>query len=90
MCRRCEGEPYRGVGALFNGDLQAKNLFDDRADWRVLSPNVTVYLGESVFVNAENPLFRGCEQAVNALSVNDRTALDALSKHLGRPAFGNA
>ena len=88
MCGRCEGEPYRGVKALFNGDLQVKDGFEDRADWTVHSSNVAVYIGESVFENAENPLLRGCEQAIDALSVDERIALDALSKSLGRPVFG--
>lgn len=88
MCGRCEGEPYRGVKALFNGDLQTKNGFEDREDWTILSPNVTVYLGESEFPSEANALFRGCEQATTSLDINERTALDALSKTLKRPAFG--
>lgn len=88
MCGRCEKEPYRGVGALFNGDLQLKSGLEDRADWTVISPKVVVYLGKSAFANNENPLIRGCEQAVNALSLDEQLALNALSKKLGRPAFG--
>lgn len=88
MCGKCEGEPYRGVRALFNGDLQVNARFDDRADWKVISPKIIVYLGKSVLSSYENPLFRGCEQAIGKLSVDDRIALDALSDSLGRPTFG--
>ena len=89
MCGKCEGEPYRGVKALFNGDLQIKNSFEDRADWTLLSKKVAVYLGESAFVNEENPLFRACDVAIGSLTVDEHTALNALSKSLGRPIFGN-
>lgn len=88
MCGKCEGEPYRGVKALFNGDLQAKNTFDDRTDWTILSSSVAIYLGESMFKNEENPLFRACDKAIGLLTVDERTALEALSKSLHRPIFG--
>ena len=45
MSGTCEGEPCRGVGSLFNADLQALDGFEDRADWTVLSPNIAVCLG---------------------------------------------
>ena len=88
MCGKCEGEPYRGVGALFNADLQTKGNFEDRAEWTVLSPSVAAYLGESMFSNEENPLFRACGVAIESLSVDEQTALDALAKALHRPKFG--
>lgn len=88
MCGRCEGEPYRGVKALFNGDLQSKMRFADREDWQIISPRVTIHLGESALPPELNALFRGCESAIASLTVDERTALDALSKSLGRPTFG--
>ncbi len=88
MCGRCEGEPYRGVSALFNADLQAKAAFQDRGDWTILSSRVAVYLGESIFKNEENPLLRACDTAINSLTIDEHTALEALSKNLRRPAFG--
>ena len=90
MCGNCEGEPYRGVRALFNGDLQAAGGFEDRVDWLVLSEKVAVYLGESSLDTAEHPLFRACETARNSLTIDEHTALNALSKSLGRPAFGHS
>lgn len=88
MCGKCEGEPYRGVKALFNGDLQTDGVFEDRADWTIVSPRIAIYLGKSVFNNEENPLFRACDQAIESLTVDERTALEALSKNLQRPIFG--
>ena len=89
MCGICEGEPYRGVRALFNGDLQHKGAFDDRVDWTILSRNVAVYIGESSLQNADHPLLRACEKATETLTVDERIALNGLSKSLGRPAIGN-
>lgn len=89
MCGKCEGEPYRGIKALFNGDLQTKGGFEDRADWTVLSSKVAVYLGESAFKNTENPLFRACSEAIESLTIDERTALVALSKSTKRPVFGS-
>ena len=88
MCGKCEGEPYRGVKALFNADLQAKGGSEDRADWIVISSRVAVYLGESAFKNEENPLFRACDNAIQSLTVDEQFALGALSSRLGRPIFG--
>lgn len=88
MCGKCEGEPYRGVKALFNGDYQTNGGFEDRADWTIVSPRVIVYLGASAFENSENPLFRACDQAIDTLTIDESTALSALSKSLGRPIFG--
>ena len=88
MCGKCEGEPYRGVKALFNGDLQAKGRSEDRADWTILSTRVAVFLGESALKNEENPLFRACDTAIGLLTIDERTALSALGKNLGRPVFG--
>jgi hypothetical protein len=90
MCGRCEGEPYRGVSALFNGDLQASGEFEDRADWLLLSPRITVYLGKSALENAANPLFRSCDEAVGSLTIDELTVLSALSINLGRPMLGRS
>ena len=88
MCGRCEGEPYRGVKALFNGDLQAKMEHEDRADWLVLSDTVIVYLGASALALDDRALLRGCDTAVQNLSDTDRAHLAQLALSLGRPAFG--
>jgi|GEM_PF-3434058 len=88
MCGRCEGEPYRGVKALFNGDLQQKMAFQDREDWLVVSNRVTVFLGESALRDEANPLFRGCEVAESALTDDEQTQLNDLSRKLARPAIG--
>jgi len=88
MCGQCEGEPYRGVRALFNGDLQAKDAFQDRADWTILSSRVAVYLGQSALEKEVNPLFKGCDRLIESLTIDESSALNALSKSLGRPAVG--
>ena len=88
-CGLCVGEPYRDVRALCNGDLQHKSAFDDRVDWTILSRNVAVYIGESSLKNADHPLLRACEKAIEALTVDEHIALNGLSKSLGRPAIGN-
>lgn len=88
MCGRCEGDPYRGVKALFNGDLQRVMEFQDREDWVVVSSKVIVYLGATSLNNEENFLFRGCDIATARLSEGERTSLVALGDALSRPAFG--
>lgn len=88
MCGRCEGDPYRGVKSLFNGDLQAKNGFEDREDWTILSPNVIVHLGASALPQEVNALFRGCESSTDNLDLEEQLGLVVLAKKLGRPAFG--
>lgn len=88
MCGRCEGDPYRGVKALFNGDLQNANKFQDREDWVVISNKLIVYLGASSFAREENFLFRGCDTATKELSEDERTYLGTLAFELSRPAFG--
>lgn len=88
MCGKCEGQPYRGVGALFNADLQRLGRFEDRKDWQVFSPAVAIHIGQSMFETAENPLFRACNEAIDSLTVDERMILEALSKQTGRPAFG--
>lgn len=89
MCGNCEGESYRGVRALFNGDLQTKGRFIDRAEWTILSEKIAIYIGESALSNEQHPLYRACDTAISSLTINEHTALNALSKKLGRPAFGN-
>lgn len=88
MCGRCEGEPYKGVKSLFDGDLQAKGQFDDRGDWKVISPRVAVYVGESDFINEERPLVRVCDVGIQTITIDERTALKALSVEIKRPIFG--
>ncbi|MGH7218166.1 MAG: hypothetical protein ACREGE_01840 [Candidatus Microsaccharimonas sp.] len=88
MCGRCEGDPYRGVKALFNGDLQAKDGFEDREDWTVLSPNVIVHLGASALPPEVNALFRGCKNSTENLDPEEQIELVAMARKLGRPAFG--
>lgn len=88
MCGRCEGDPYRGVKALFNGDLQASIECEDRRDWLVVSDEVIVYLGTTALSKEVNPLFRGCEVAIDGLNNDERMKLNALSRKLSRPAFG--
>lgn len=88
MCGRCEGDPYRGVKALFNGDLQAAIECEDRTDWLVVSGEVIVYLGATALSDEANPLFRGCKTAISGLNSDERMKLDALSRKLSRPAFG--
>jgi len=88
MCGRCTGEPYRGVKALFNGDLQASIESVDRKDWAVISSEVIVHLGTSALGDEANPLFRGCETATNGLRSDDQMKLNDLSRKLSRPAFG--
>lgn len=88
MCGRCEGEPYRGVGALFSGDLQAKIGYEDRTDWLAISGSVIVFLGESALPNEAHPLFRGCEEAIDGLNIDTRGQLEALGEEYARPAVG--
>lgn len=88
MCGRCEGEPYRGVNALFNSDLQAVMGYEDRAGWVIVSGEVIVHIGATALSNEKNPLFRGCQKAVDARSDQERVKLEELSKKLARPAFG--
>jgi hypothetical protein len=88
MCGRCEGDPYRGVKALSNGDLQAKGGFEDREDWTVISPDVIVHLGASALPPEVNALFRGCVEATEQLDPEDQIDLVVLARKLGRPAFG--
>lgn len=88
MCGRCESEPYRGVAALFSGDLQAKIEYADRADWLVVSGSVIVFLGESALPNEVHPLFRGCEEAIDSLDTDTRGQLEVLSDEHARPAVG--
>lgn len=87
MCGRCEGDPYRGVKALFNGDLQAEGEFQDRKEWTVLSPNVIVYLGASAFHREKSPLFQGCKRSMEDLDPEEQIDLVILAKRLGRQAF---
>jgi len=89
MCGRCEGDPYRGVKSLFDGDLQAVMDFEDRADWEVISGDVAVYLGESDLKNEHRPLFHGCEIAAAGLTDSERISLLSLSKTLSRPAYSD-
>ena len=88
MCGNCKGEPYRGVRALFNGDLQAGIEFQDRDEWTIISPKVIVFLGESALKNEDHPLFRACNTAIQSLTISEQTALEALAKDMERPIFG--
>lgn len=88
MCGNCRGEPYSGVRALFNGDLQSAGGFEDRSEWIVFSSRIAVFLGESALKNEDHPLFRACDNAIEALTTDERVSLEALSKNLKRPAFG--
>ncbi|OYX08926.1 MAG: hypothetical protein B7Z16_18895, partial [Algoriphagus sp. 32-45-6] len=88
MCGRCEGEPYRGVKALFNGDLQRRIENGDRMDWEIISSRVIVYIGATAMANEANPLFRGCDAGVKTLDDEELLRLAALSRRLSRPAIG--
>lgn len=88
MCGQCNGEPYLGVRALFNADLQVVGQCEDRSDWLVFSNKLIVYLGESALKNEDRALYRACDNAVAGLDTQERTDLDMLSRVLGRPALG--
>lgn len=88
MCRRCEGEPYCGVTALFRGDVQRRTEHGEREDWLVVSSRVIIFLGTTALGPEFVPLFRGCETAISALSEDERAKIDALSVKTSRPAVG--
>lgn len=92
MCGRCEGEPYRGVPMLFNGDRQSKKGGGlDRQEWLIISSDVIVYLGKTALPKGvENPLFRGCEEAIRGLTPYEHEVLGILSNRFARSATGNA
>lgn len=90
MCGKCQGEQYKGVRALFNGDTQSLGEFNDRRDWLVISPEVIVHLGSSALKPEENYLYRGCEANIRSLDVGDSIALVALGHELSRPPFGRS
>jgi hypothetical protein len=86
MCGRCDGEPYRGVAALFNGDLQNLIGFADREDWVVVSDNVIVYIGETTLKNDAYPLTRDCDVGFYGLLwQQDRSELESIGDELSRP-----
>lgn len=88
MCAKCEGEQFRGIRALFNGDLQRSSDFLDRAEWVVVSKEVVVHIGASALADHERPLLRGC--GIYLAQIPDEIAdhVIELSKKLSRPAFG--
>lgn len=88
MCGRCEGEPYRGVTALFHGDEQAASGFKDREEWLVVSSKVIVYVGQSMLANEMHPLVRVCSEGSKMLSDQELGKLAVLRNELSRPAIG--
>lgn len=86
MCGRCDGEPFRGVAALFNGDLQSQMGFADREDWLVASNNVIVHIGKTSLKPGENYLIRDCDIGYYGLLwPEERAALEGISSELNRP-----
>ena len=86
MCGRCDGEPYRGVTALFNGDLQALMGSIDRKDWLAVSGNVILHIGKSALTNASNYLVWDCDVGYyGLLGSEERSELESISADLSRP-----
>jgi hypothetical protein len=86
MCGRCVGEPYRGVTALFNGDLQSLIDFNDRKDWLVVSGNVILHIGETALGDDENCLIRDCDTGYfRLLTSEERLGLESTGSELSRP-----
>jgi hypothetical protein len=85
MCNRCEGEPYCGVNALFNGDVQTAMEYADRKNWLVVSKAIIVYLGVTSLRKEGNILFHGCHAAVASIGNEEYETLEMLSDALQRP-----